>query len=69
MRDAAAKAGSDRIDGVARTWDEDDVAGVDEGQMNMTDAFLRADQRQHFVGRIKLDGEAALIPIRDRLSK
>ena len=50
-----AEAGPDRIDRIAGARDEHDIARIDECEGNVPDAFLRADQRQHFVGRIQRD--------------
>ena len=43
MGGATGKAGSHRIHGIPRAWDEDDVARVDKGQGDVADALLRPD--------------------------
>ena len=63
VRDPAAEARADRIDRVAGAGDQHDIAGINECQMDVADAFLRTDQRQHFVGRVQRHVEPALVPI------
>ena len=69
VRYATGKARSDRIDRIAGTRNEDNISRIDEGKMDVANPFLRADQGQDFVGRIKRDIESALVPIRHGFAK
>ena len=69
MRDATTEAGADGVDRIAGARDQDDIARIDKRQMNVPDSFLRADQGQHFVGRIQRHIETSFVPVGHRGSE
>ena len=59
------KHGADAVDGVGRIGHQRDVAGIQEAERRVADAFLGTDQRQHLGVRVQLDAEAVVVPLGD----
>src|SRR5262249_40328609 len=55
------------VDRIARCGDQADVAGIDDRDGQMTDAFLAADQREDLVRRIESHPKSTCHPCRGRL--
>ena len=57
------------VNRVAGIGHQDDVAGVQGGERQMRDPFLRADRDDRLPVGIQLDREAPLVPVADRLAQ
>ena len=61
----ACEHGAHRVHRVRRVRHQRDVAGIQEAERRVADAFLRADERQHLGIRVQVNVEPLLVPVGD----